>query len=44
MNDNHIVQFDTPNNIYKKPANEFVQNFVVMHLKEKADAIINSIK
>ena len=44
MNDNHIAQFDTPNNIYKKPANAFVQEFVVKHLDEKAKAILDSTK
>lgn len=44
MNDNHIVQFDTPNNIYKHPANAFVSKFVVSHLDEKVSAIKNSIK
>lgn len=44
MNDNHIAQFDTPNHIYKHPANEFVKKFVVDHLDEKAKAIIDSTK
>lgn len=44
MNDNHIAQFDTPSNIYKKPANEFVKKFVVNHLDEKVSAIKTSIK
>ena len=44
MNDNHIAQFDTPNNIYKNPANEFVKKFVVDHLDEKVTAILNSTK
>ena len=44
MNDNHIVQFDKPNNIYKKPANKFVEEFVVKHLDEKAKAILDSTK
>lgn len=44
MNDNHIAQFDTPNNIYKNPANEFVKKFVVDHLDEKAKAILDSTK
>ena len=44
MNDNHIAQFDTPNNIYKHPANDFVTKFVVNHLDEKARAIIDSTK
>lgn len=44
MNDNHIAQFDTPNNIYKNPANEFVKKFVVNHLDEKVAAIQDSTK
>ena len=44
MSDSHIVQYDTPNNIYKHPANEFVKKFVVNHLDEKAQAILNSTK
>ena len=44
MNDNHIAQYDTPNNIYKHPANDFVKKFVVNHLDEKAKAIIDSTK
>ena len=44
MNDSHIAQFDTPNNIYKKPANEFVKKFVVNHLDEKAKAILDSTR
>ena len=44
MNDNHIAQFDSPNNIYKHPANDFVEKFVVRHLDEKARAIIESTK
>ena len=44
MNDNHIAQFDTPNNIYKNPANDFVKKFVVDHLDEKVTAILKSTK
>ena len=44
MNNSHIVQYDTPNNIYKHPANDFVRKFVVHHLDEKAQAILNSTK
>ena len=44
MSDSHIVQYDTPNNIYKHPANEFVKKFVVNHLDEKAEAILKSTK
>ena len=44
MNDSHIAQYDTPNNIYKHPANDFVKKFVVHHLDEKAQAILDSTK
>lgn len=44
MNDNHIAQFDTPKNLYKNPANDFVKNFVIEHLDEKVRAINDSIK
>lgn len=44
MNESHIVQYDTPNNIYKHPANDFVRKFVVNHLDEKAQAILDSTK
>ena len=44
MNDNHIVQFDKPNEIYKHPADDFVKSFVVNHLDEKAKAILDSTK
>ena len=44
MNDSHIAQFDTPNNIYKNPASEFVKKFVVDHLDEKAKAILDSTR
>ena len=44
MNESHIVQYDTPNTIYKRPANDFVRKFVVNHLDEKAQAILDSTK
>lgn len=44
MNDSHIAQYDTPNNIYKHPANDFVKKFVVNHLDEKAQAILDSTR
>ena len=44
MNDNHIVQYDTPHNIYAHPSNDFVKKFVVDHLDEKADAILTSTR
>ena len=44
MSDSHIVQYDSPSNIYNHPANEFVEKFVVKHLDEKAQAIVDSTK
>ena len=44
MSESHIVQYDTPNTIYKHPANDFVRKFVVNHLDEKAQAILDSTK
>ena len=39
MDEGNIVQIDTPNKIYNYPANEYVRNFVVNHLKEKVSSI-----
>lgn len=44
MSDSHIIQYDTPSNIYNHPKNDFVKKFVVKHLDEKAQAIVNSTK
>lgn len=39
MNNGVIEQIDTPNKIFNHPANEYVANFVVKHLKEKVSSI-----
>ena len=39
MHEGNIEQLDTPNKIYKHPANEYVRNFVTNHLKEKVSSI-----
>lgn len=44
MNDNHIAQLDTPNNIYKHPNDDFVKHFINDHLDEKIESIERSIK
>lgn len=44
MNDSMISQYDTPENIYNNPANEFVKKFVVNHLNEKLASIEEHIK
>lgn len=37
MDESIIVQIDTPSNIIKNPANDYVENFVVKNLKGKFD-------
>ena len=39
LNEGKIEQFDTPNNIYTKPINKYVENFVTNHIKEKFSLI-----
>ena len=39
MNNGNIEQIDTPNKIYNYPINEYVENFVTNHLKEKVSSI-----
>lgn len=39
MEEGKIVQLDTPNKIFNNPKNEYVQKFVVNHLKEKVASI-----
>lgn len=43
LNDNKIMQLDTPYNIYHNPSNEFVKSFIVDHLDLKVQSIQNSI-
>lgn len=44
INDSRIAQLDSPKEIYKKPASEFVKHFVVAHLEEKIQSIEDSIR
>lgn len=44
INDNKIIQIDTPSNIYNKPANEYVKKFVVDQLNKKVNSIITTTK
>ena len=44
LNDCRIAQIGNPKDIFKNPANDFVRNFVVGHLKEKLESIEKSIK
>lgn len=39
MSEGHIEQFDTPNNIIKNPANEYVSDFVVKQINKKIDTL-----
>lgn len=43
IDDNKIIQLDTPSNIYHKPVNEFVKSFIVNQLDEKIKSIEDSI-
>ncbi len=44
MKDGIIEQIDTPNNIFNKPATEYVKSFVKDHLLEKVNLIEKCIK
>lgn len=43
LNEGNIQQLDTPENIYKNPANEFVKSFVNGHIQEKIQALKESV-
>lgn len=43
LNDSKIMQYDTPYNLYHKPANEFVEKFIVNHLNLKVKSIEDNI-
>lgn len=42
MSEGKIEQLDTPKNIYDNPANQYVKNFVVTHLDQKLESLMNS--
>lgn len=44
LNDQRIVQLDTPFNLYHNPANSFVKRFIVDHLDMKVKSIEDSIR
>lgn len=44
MSDGKIVQLDTPQNLYNNPKNDYVRNFIVKHLDEKVNSILESTK
>lgn len=44
IDDNQIVQLDKPANLYNRPINDFVKNFVTDQLNEKVKSILTSIK
>lgn len=43
LNEGNIQQLDTPENIYRYPANEFVKDFVNGHIQEKIEALKESV-
>ena len=43
LNEGVIQQLDTPENIYRNPANDFVKEFVNGHIQEKIDALKESV-
>lgn len=43
IDDNKIVQLDTPENIYSHPASPFIESFIVAQLDEKVKSIKDSI-
>lgn len=44
IDNNKIIQLDTPSNLYHNPANEFVKSFITDQLDEKVRSIKESIK
>lgn len=43
MNEGEIQQLDTPENIYRAPANDFVRSFVNGHIDDKIEALKESV-
>lgn len=43
MDEGNIVQMDTPYEVYHHPANDYVEQFVTCHLKEKISSIQESV-
>ena len=43
MQQGEIGQLDTPENIFKNPANDYIRSFVLDNLRAKADSLANFI-
>lgn len=44
MSEGHIEQFDTPNNIIKNPANQYVSDFVVKQINKKIETLTKIVE
>lgn len=42
MSEGKIEQIDSPKEIYKKPKNKYIEEFVVAHLDRKLDSLMKS--
>ena len=40
MSEGNIEQIDTPDNIYKNPANQYIKDFVIAHLEQKYNSLL----
>lgn len=40
MSEGNIEQLDTPENIYKNPANQYIKDFVIAHLEQKYESLL----
>lgn len=40
MSEGNIEQIDTPENIYKNPANQYIKDFVIAHLEQKYESLL----
>lgn len=43
MSNSHLVQIDTPENIIKNPANDYVRDFVLNNLQRKIDSLVKYV-
>lgn len=40
MSEGNIEQIDTPENIYKNPKNQYIEDFVIAHLEQKYESLL----
>ena len=40
MSEGRIEQIDTPDQVYKNPANQFIKDFVIAHLEQKYESLL----